>query len=229
MAIGLSYLRGGQAEAAALHYRDVADQLPEPLRSDAHLQAAYARYVGGQPVIAYTDLNTWMSRYGERASQPTRTRAAYLLAWTELELGQDTIALERFRSLHFPHQPDLVAQVQRFQHLPQKSPVLAGVLSILPGAGHVYIGQPMIGLTAFLWNGLFGYALYEAIVNRQIGLSIALGVFEFLWYSGSIFGAVSGAMKFNRDARRNALEDLRERYDDRPESWPPAPVRPARP
>lgn len=203
----------------------MADQLPDPLRADAHLQAAYARYVGNQPVVAYTDLNTWLTRYGERAPAPTRARAAYLLAWTELELGQDAIAAQRFGSLDFPQQPNLVAAVKKFEHLPQKSPVLAGILSIVPGAGHVYIGQPMIGLTALLWNGLFGYALYEAIVNRQIGLSIALGVFEFLWYSGSIFGAVNGAMKFNRDARRNALEELRERYDDRPESWPPAPPR----
>lgn len=221
MAIGLAYLRGGQAEAAAAHYRSVAAQVNEALRPDAELQAAYAWYVGADPTRAFAELQTWLDRH--QALSGNRARATYLLGWSELELGRDLDAARRFASLELPGGEGLVEAVQRFDQLPQKSPVLAGILSIIPGAGHVYIGQPMIGLTALLWNGLFGYALYEAITQRQIGLSIALGMFELLWYGGSVFGAVSGAMKFNRDARRNALDDLRSRYDDRPESWPPAP------
>jgi hypothetical protein len=40
-------------------------------------------------------------------------------------------------------------------------------------------------------------------------------------YSGTVFGAVSGAHKYNRDVRQEALGALRARYDDHPESWPP--------
>ncbi len=227
MAIGLAYLRGGQAEAAALHYRQAADQVSEAVRPEAQLQEAYARYVGSQPVLAYETFSRWLNRWEQRAPPASSHRARYLLAWTELELGRDTEAAANFARAEFPQQPQLLQAVQGFGSLPQKSPLLAGVLSIIPGAGHVYIEQPLIGLTALLWNGLFAYALYEAISQRQIGIAITLGLFESLWYSGAIFGAVNGAMKFNRDARRNALDDLRARFDDRPESWPPAPPRPA--
>ncbi|MDQ3265924.1 MAG: tetratricopeptide repeat protein [Myxococcota bacterium] len=227
MAIGLAYLRGGQAEAAALHYRQAALEVSESVRPEAQLQEAYARYVGSQPVLAYETFNRWLTRWEERAPPASRHRARYLLAWTELELGRDTEAAANFARAEFDRKPQLLQAVRGFGSLPQKSPLLAGVLSIIPGAGHVYIEQPLIGLTALLWNGLFAYALYEAISQRQLGIAITLGLFESLWYSGAIFGAVNGAMKFNRDARRNALDDLRQRFDDRPESWPPAPPRPA--
>jgi len=226
MAIGLAYLRGGQAEAAAQHYRQAADQVSDAVRPDALLQAAYSHYVGSQPVLAYEGLNNWLGKWERQAPPASASRARYLLAWTELELGRDTEAAAQFAKLQFAEQPRLLEAVRGFKALPQKSPLLAGVLSIIPGAGHLYIEQPLIGLTALLWNGLFAYALYEAISQRQVGIAITLGLFETMWYSGAIFGAVNGAMKFNRDARRNAMEDLRERFDDRPESWPPAPPRP---
>jgi len=54
-------------------------------------------------------------------------------------------------------------------------------------------------------------------------LSLLLGSLESLWYIGTIFGAIGGAFKYNRDARQNALDEMREAFDDRPESWPPAP------
>jgi TM2 domain-containing membrane protein YozV len=112
--------------------------------------------------------------------------------------------------------------VAALPNLPHRSPWLAGALAIVPGAGHVYLGQPLIGLAALLWNGLFGFALYDAIHHQMVGLSLVLGVFESLWYFGNIFGAVSGAHKFNRDVELNALEQLRAAHDDRPEAWPPS-------
>jgi hypothetical protein len=80
----------------------------------------------------------------------------------------------------------------------------------------------VIGLGALAWNGLFSFALYESIRRDQLGVAVLLGALELLWYSGTIFGAVNGAQKYNRDTRREALEALRARYDDHPEAWPPA-------
>ena len=99
----------------------------------------------------------------------------------------------------------------------------AALFSIIPGGGHLYLGQPFIAAAALSWNGLFGYALYDSIARGQVGVAVVLGVFESLWYFGTLFGAVSGAHKYNRDAVLNALDELRSQFDDRPESWPPAP------
>ena len=54
------------------------------------------------------------------------------------------------------------------------------------------------------------------------GIAVMLGALELLWYSGTVFGAVNGAQKYNRDVQRDALDALRTRYDDHPETWPPS-------
>jgi len=222
-AMGLAYLRGGQSQAAAELYDQLAEQGPR-LSAEARLQAGYARYVGGQSARAAENLTRWLRQEGPTASTPSRLRATYLLGWAELASGGASSAAHRFQALpDFLGKKSLVEQTLAFDALPSRSPVVAGLLSIIPGLGHVYIGQPAVGAAALSWNALFGLALYDAIRNKQLGLSLLLGSLESLWYIGTIFGAISGAFKFNRDARQNALDEMRETFDDRPESWPPAP------
>lgn len=221
--IGLAYLRGGQTDAAVDTYTKLAER-SAALRAEALLQVSYARYVGGQGPQAVDELTRWVRREAPSAPTATRERAGYLLGWAELSAGHGAAAAARFAEVpDFPGKPSLVEQARAFDRLPQRSPWVAGLLSVVPGAGHVYIDQPLLGLAALGWNALFGFALYDSIRHKTIGLSVVLGAFETLWYFGTIFGAVSGAHKFNRDVRQNALDELRETYDDRPESWPPAP------
>jgi hypothetical protein len=94
------------------------------------------------------------------------------------------------------------------ERLPEKSTVAAGLLSIVPGLGHVYLEQYSVGLTALAWNGLFGYAAFEAFRHRRWGVGALLAAMELLWYSGTIYGAVSGAERYNRDAVLNYLDEL---------------------
>lgn len=106
--------------------------------------------------------------------------------------------------------------------LPRKRPALAGALSIVPGLGHFYIEQYGIGVTAMVWNGAFIWALVDSITSRKFGQAALIGVVEFVWYSGTIFGAVAGAHRFNRDARRIVEEGMSrdlDRIDDQ-QSWP---------
>jgi len=212
--IGLAYLRGGQPEAAQAHLESIIPALPPPLREQAELDRGYAAYLSKDHASARFLLSQWLSAFDGSAPGPDRQRARYLLAWSNLSAGEPA---------DFSGSPALALAVQRLDSLSHRSPWLAGVLSIVPGGGHLYIGQPWIAASAFAWNGLFGYGLYDSIRTRQVGVALVLGLLEVLWYSGTIFGAVSGAQKFNRDARLNALDGLREHYDDRPESWPPAP------
>ena len=97
--------------------------------------------------------------------------------------------------------------------LPSKSPALAGVLSIVPGLGHMYIEEYGAGVTALLWNGVFIYAVVDSIVAGRYGQASLLGLVELIWYSGTIFGAVSGAHRFNRDARRIVEDGLTRDLD----------------
>jgi tetratricopeptide (TPR) repeat protein len=221
MAIGRSYLRGGQADAAAEYYARLAAS-DASLRTEASLQLGYAHYLSGHYAEALPELTGWLQAHSQVAGPPV-WRARYVLSWTELSMGKFQESSEMLAALpEFPGQPTLVRDVAALQSLPHRSPWVAGALAIVPGAGHVYLGQPLIGLAALLWNGLFGFALYDAIHHQMVGLSLVVGVFESLWYFGNIFGAVSGAHKFNRDVELNALEQLRATHDDHPEAWPPS-------
>jgi tetratricopeptide (TPR) repeat protein len=220
LGIGRAYVHGGQSEAAEDYFHSLELLSPE-WRTRALLEIGWARYTGGQPETAIFSLNAFLREQGARQGAEV-DRARYLLGWALLTTGDGEQATAAFASVTpFPQQGPLTEAARSWGALPRKSPVLAGVLSVVPGAGHVYIGQPVVGLAALAWNGLFSYALYESIRSGQTGVAVLLGALELLWYSGTIFGAVSGAQKYNRDVRREALEALRDRYDDHPESWPP--------
>src|SRR5690554_2763626 len=106
--------------------------------------------------------------------------------------------------------------------IPRKSPALAGTLSIVPGLGHVYLGQYGSGFVALLWNGAFIYAIVDSILAGRYGQAALIGLVESIWYGGTIFGAIAGAHRFNRDAMRVVEDGLRrdilDLYRDQP--WP---------
>ncbi|MHB1846469.1 MAG: hypothetical protein ACYCWW_16730 [Deltaproteobacteria bacterium] len=108
----------------------------------------------------------------------------------------------------------LAAETDRANGLPHKSALLAGVLSaLLPGAGYFYLGEPGTGLAALSWNGLFGVGIGDAAVHHLWGITAVLSVFEAMWYGGAIFGSVSGAHKYDRDAWQNYVDGLDAQYD----------------
>ena len=101
------------------------------------------------------------------------------------------------------------ADLVRGVTVPRKSPVLAGTLSIVPGLGHIYLGEVRNGLLAMAWNGIFIYGLVDSILSGNYGQAALIGLLETIWYSGTIFGAVSGAHRHNRDAKRIVEDGLR--------------------
>jgi len=85
-------------------------------------------------------------------------------------------------------------------------------LSIIPGAGQFYNGRIQDGVIAFVLNGLFIWGAYEAFDN---GNNVARGIlllFESGWYSGNIYGAISGAHKYNKNKTDVYFKSLQEKY-----------------
>ena len=81
-------------------------------------------------------------------------------------------------------------------------------VSLVPGLGHVYLGEYAIAITALAWNGLFGFATYDTLRQGNYGVGSLLAGLTLLWYSGTVYGAVSGAHRYNRDARLNFYDYL---------------------
>jgi TolA-binding protein/TM2 domain-containing membrane protein YozV len=223
LAIGRAYVHGEQPDAAEAHFLSLAELSPE-WRARALLETGWARYSAGRSQAAVFSLQSFLRQYEARDAADA-DRARYLLGWALLTEDNGEAAMEAFAAVtSLPEKGQLTEAAKNWRSLPRKSPLLAGLLSVVPGAGHLYIGEPLVGLAALGWNGLFSFALYESIRRDQVGVAVLLGALELIWYTGTIFGAVSGAQKYNRDVRLQALEGLRTRFDDRPETWPPSPT-----
>ncbi|KFE71055.1 tetratricopeptide repeat protein [Hyalangium minutum] len=223
LAIGRAYVHGEQPDAAEAHFLSLAELSPE-WRARTQLEVGWARYASGRSQAAILSLRSFL-RWNDAQPPADTDRARYLLGWALLAEDRGEEALDAFASVSsLPEKGPLTQAARSWPSLPRKSPLLAGLLSIVPGAGHLYIGEPLTGLAALGWNGLFSFALYESIRRDQVGVAVLLGALEMIWYTGTIFGAVSGAQKYNRDVRLQALDGLRARFNDRPVSWPPSPV-----
>jgi tetratricopeptide (TPR) repeat protein len=226
LSIGRAYELGGKPADAATWLQHLEPMAGTPqLHADLLVEVAFAHYLAGASPIAAEDLRMFLEnpQQSGTASHETKERAYYLMGWAYLTSNEVDHAADAFSHLDLPYAHQLAEDAQAHAHLPSKSPVLAGVLSaLLPGLGHVYLGQPAIGAAAFGWNALFGFATYDALHHKLWGVGAVLGGLELLWYGGAVFGAISGAFKYNRDAELNHLDELKHKYDPAPPSWPPS-------
>jgi tetratricopeptide (TPR) repeat protein len=209
--IGESYLAGGKQDAAINVFEDIRTSTGDKvLRQYASLAIARAYYQQGrlgqslelleslQPALQDPELSGY---------------ARYLSGCVLLKTGEIKKSQEAFNSVKASHRlaPQalwLAEKVPRAEELPEKSPVLAGVLSVIPGLGHIYIGDYAVAITALAWNGVFGFATYDTLRNGNYGVGSLLAALSLLWYSGTIYGAISGAHRYNRDARMNYYDYL---------------------
>ena len=96
------------------------------------------------------------------------------------------------------------------KYIKKKSPVTAGLLSIIPGAGHFYCERRKDALVSFLLNGAMILGAFEAFENDMDAFGGIITFFELGFYSGKIYSAVSSAHKYNRDEKSNFLRYLKE-------------------
>ncbi|RMF93308.1 MAG: outer membrane protein assembly factor BamD, partial [Candidatus Schekmanbacteria bacterium] len=102
----------------------------------------------------------------------------------------------------------LLESIKGVRKLKLKSPALAGIMSaILPGSGQIYAGRKKDALFSFLLNGLFAWGAVESF-NRDIYVAGAiLSFFEFGWYTGNIYNAVSDTYKYNKNLKTEYLKE----------------------
>ena len=113
-----------------------------------------------------------------------------------------------------PEAEHLARSLSNFPKLPKKHPWIAGSLStIIPGTGYMYCNQRRTGLTALLVNGLFFWAIQDAVSNKQYGIAAAAGFLSIGWYLGNIKGSVDAANRYNDHVRHAFINQLLERQN----------------
>jgi tetratricopeptide (TPR) repeat protein len=98
--------------------------------------------------------------------------------------------------------------LEGIEEVPQKSPTTAGILAVLPGAGHLYCERYRDAGIAFVLNAAFIWGMVEAFKHENYVVGGILTFFEIGWYSGNIYSAVSSAHKYNRNKKKEYLDGL---------------------
>lgn len=213
--IALAYLTGAQYAAARRTALALAAGRPAVLHA--------ARLLAGRALYGE-------KRYADAAdllAEDPDPYAKWLVGWSHLKTWDFTAARRTFGSLATPKGRAMTKALAPPLDLAYRSPVLAGILSIVPGLGHVYLGRYGIAASALLWNGAFAWGMVETFRGHQWGLFTLLAVLESVWYFGTIYGAVIGAERFDRDAVLNELDALAARLP--PPGPPPQPALPGEP
>lgn len=86
-----------------------------------------------------------------------------------------------------------------------KKPKVGGMLGMIPGFGYFYSGEYANGLRSIILNGLFIYGMVDTADKDQWGAFAVITFFEFTWYSGSIYGGIDAAHRFNRNRLDSAV------------------------
>lgn len=215
LAIGRAYLAGDRAADAAAWFSALAAAETDPAIAAAwRYQAGLARLADEDFAVAADELEAAADGLPGYRGRALTLRGFALAASDRDEEAVTTLRLAAREPDAGALAPALADELARRDELvAHRSPTVAGVLSaLLPGAGHVYVGDVGLGLTALAWNGLFAWGLYETVDEELWGLTAVVGVFEALFYGGAITGSIAAAHKFNRDARLNHVDDLRRRY-----------------
>jgi tetratricopeptide (TPR) repeat protein len=211
--IGLAYLRGERYQEAIQALELLIERTP----NSAHAIKAYFRI--GE---AYVHLK----RYDEALinlenlitvapDQNIRDDAYYQCGWVYLEKGFWENAQAYFDKISAQNREkyrlkQLLKELDNEKALKHKDPTTAGLLAIVPGAGHLYCQRYRDALVSFLVNGALILAAYEAFDNDQNALGGIITFVELGFYSGNIYSAVSSAHKYNRDEENRFLRYLKQ-------------------
>ncbi|MGZ3592257.1 MAG: tetratricopeptide repeat protein [Syntrophales bacterium] len=176
------YLKG-MSDKQLRRYMDALSTFEEVIKSKSNEFADKAAY---QSAIVYIEIEEWQ-----------KARAA-------LSLVPEGSQLSGSASI-------LASELLQIDNLPKKSPAMAGTLAaILPGAGHLYTERPTDALVAFLLNGAFIFGAIELFRHENYVAGGIVTFFELGWYTGNIYSAVSSAHKYNKKAREDFMEHLKE-------------------
>jgi len=150
-----------------------------------------------------------------KADAETTSEAYFRLGILQAEAGQWDEAGRYFLKIDSNFRDrygvrGIIENLSRVPDIPRKSPVLAGLFALIPGAGYLYCQRYQDALiAAFLNLGLI-LAGVESFENDLHTIGTLISVVGLGFYSGSIYGSVSSAHKYNRSQTRTFIENLKQ-------------------
>jgi len=108
--------------------------------------------------------------------------------------------------------PRFSADLKAAAHVRQKSPGLGRLFSVFPGGGYIYAGKPATATASLVIISLLSFGMYESIRNDQAALAIGMGIFNFAWYTGSIYVSAKLVDQWNQREKRSVIVRLKQYF-----------------
>lgn len=103
--------------------------------------------------------------------------------------------------------------IDEAKQAPKKSPLLAGILAIIPGGGMLYCERYQDAFTSFCFNTGLIWAAYTAFDHDNPALGGVITFVETGFYSGNIYGSITAAHKHNKAVQ---IKILNKTFDFEP-------------
>ena len=224
--IGLSYFNGKKFQGAIDAFNELLAKFPATnFRTEAifRISECFIKLKDYLKAIEILNDITFTAENTDIADQ-----AYYRHGWIYLEMSRWEEAENSFRLISKKNSDkyrlaNLSHEMSTKKDLKTKRPTAAGILAIIPGAGHLYCGRYKDATIAFIFNTAMIYAAYEAFDNNLDALGGIITFFELGFYSGNIYSAVNCAHRYNRNINKNFFEYLRQNsrinLGLRPDHW----------
>ncbi len=186
------YLEGGD-------YAGLLDYLDGNMAREDRLYVALANLKQDRPDVA--------SIVSDDALDPAKS---LIYSLSEAYRGRYTVAEERLSKMSDPAYTNLRSDVARIvrenKELDFRSPLLAGILGVVPGLGYAYTGAWQTALSSLLTNAILLGAAYELSEKHLYFSAVSVGAVGLGFYLGNIYGSANAAAKRNKKLRKQHLD-----------------------
>ena len=212
---GIAYLNGGDTDSAIRNLESLQERYPLTPYSDASF--FYIGVAKWKAKKTRESCSTFLDMEKKYPDSPYSPQA--LIAASLVELDADNLEASRDLLTRFTNDyPDrgerenvyeAITIIDRYSELPQKSEVLAGILSaVIPGAGYAYAGDLPTALMSFVVNGAFIAGTWAAFAQELYAVGALVGGVGTPFYIGNIYGSALAAKKANKAVRLRMREEV---------------------
>lgn len=213
---GMSYFHDKSYSVALNHFTRILDQQGP---TETGISSAFMVSRCYQRVRNYAAAIQNLNYLKQVTSDADLTdKIIYHLGWLYLESGDFSRARSAFSDISIKnrekyHTTNIDEDLSKLPEIPEKSPVAAGILSIIPGGGYLYCGRYQDALTAFLINSALIYGAYESFDKELYAVGGMMAVLETGFYAGNIYGGVSSAHKFNQRKQNEFVQRVMKKFN----------------
>lgn len=109
------------------------------------------------------------------------------------------------------------AAIDAYQAGRDKSPLVGGLLGLIPGMGYAYSGEYANATRSLLLNALCIWGIVSFAEDETWGGVAVVGFAEITFYTGSIYGGVDAAARYNQERLQTATRTLEGRSSFQPD------------